>query len=136
MKNQEDIKQLRETDDRQSEQLAILGNRQCLFNLKFRGLEENVGANEDLNVYMANWLPEILNIDVNNSLLLTQSYRIGRPNHSTKQFPRDVVSTFIEVQNRIEYQISQEKKAFFYIIKRKFRCFRTSHQKHCKNAGN
>lgn len=75
VKNQGEIKILREADERQAEQLAIIGNRQRYLNSKFRGLDEQMGVGEDLNTHMTNWLADILNIDVNNVLLLTQSYR-------------------------------------------------------------
>lgn len=91
--HKDDLKALQDSDMRHSEQLVILGNKQRFFNLKFRGLDELVGKDSDLTIYMSTWLASALDLEGDCAPLLTQSYGVGRIHDQTKHFPRDVIVT-------------------------------------------
>lgn len=100
---QEEIKELQEHSESHEERLAILGNKQRSFNLKFRAIEENAEGNNDLIIYMSTWLATTLNLQEEAYPTITQAYRLGPAKSPMKTFPWDVVVTFadIRVKNKI-----------------------------------
>lgn len=110
MLQQEDIKELQEHSEAQEEQLAILGNKQRSFNLKFRAIEENAENTTDLIIYMSNWLATTLDLQGEAYPIITQAYRLGSPKAQTRTLPRDIIATFADmrVKNKI-LQVAREK---------------------------
>lgn len=107
---QEEIRELQSHSESHEERLAILGNRQRAFNLKFRAIEENAEEHTDLIIYMSTWLATSLNLQGEAYPSITQAYRLGSPKSPTRTFPRDIVVTFadIRVKNKI-MAIAKEK---------------------------
>lgn len=59
---QENIRNLLSEANSQAEKVAILSNRQRFFNLKFRGVQENLEENSDIYSCMVSWLSDLLNL--------------------------------------------------------------------------
>lgn len=110
--HKDDLKQLQENETKHSEQLAILGNRQRFFNLKFRGIKELAESEVDLNIYMASWLASALNLGGECAPLLTQSYRLGKVNSPARTLPRDIICTFADIRTKNRIIDEAKKKGF------------------------
>lgn len=108
---QEDIKELQEHSESHEEKLAILGNRQRAFNLKFRDIEENAEGTTDLIIYMSNWLARTLDLQGEAYPVITQAYRLGKAKNPAKPFPRDIIVTFadVRVKNKI-LKVAKEQR--------------------------
>lgn len=100
MIHKEDLRALQESDLKHSEQIAVIGNRQRYYNLKFRGLVESQESEADLNIYMMSWLASELKLEGNCAPLLTQSFRLGKANNPARKDPRDIISTFADVRTK------------------------------------
>lgn len=100
---QEDIKELQDRSETQEERLAIIGNRQRSFNLKFRAIEEKAEGNTDLIIYMANWLATTLDLQGEAYPVITQAFRLGSAKLMTRTFPRDIIVTFADI--RVKHKI-------------------------------
>lgn len=98
--HREDIQALQKESEAQAEHMAILNNRQRLFNLKFRGIAERAEENVDLMLYMASWLANALALDERCAPLLTQAFRVGRPNNPARQAPRDIIVTSSDIREK------------------------------------
>lgn len=58
-----------------------------------------------------------------NALLLTQSFRLGKPNQPMRQFPRDVIATFFEVHTRNWVLALAKEKGFLKYKQNKLQVF-------------
>lgn len=107
---QEEIKAIQITEEQHAEQLAILGNRQRFYNLKFRALEEKIEGDMDLAMYLSTWLASVLNLSGEAPIYITQAFRVGKAYNPTRTLPRDIVATFadIQVKNKI-LNLAREK---------------------------
>lgn len=109
-----DLKHLQKAETKHSDQLAILGNRQHFFNLKFWGMKESAETEADLNIYVSSWLASVLKLEGECAPLLTQSYRLGKANNPARNFPRDIVTTFADIH--IKNQVVEEAKKKGYLL--------------------
>lgn len=110
--HKDDLKHLQEAETKHAEQLAILGNRQRFFNLKFQGIKETADNETDLNIYMSSWLASVLKLEGDCAPLLTQSYRLGRANNPARSLPRDVVFTFADIRTKNQVMEEARKKGY------------------------
>lgn len=110
----DDIRALQADTESLAEKAAVLANRQRFFNLKFRGLHEKVEEGVGLTAFMTTWLSGLVQLEDRGAPILTQAYRVGRPNISTRPLPRDVVVTFIDIE--IKSRILEKAKSTGYVL--------------------
>lgn len=92
--------------------MALLGNRQRAFNLKFRAIEENTEGNTDLIVYVFHCLATTLDLQGETYPVITQAYRMGKAKDTTKSLPRDIVATFADMRVRNKILSMAREKGF------------------------
>lgn len=96
----DDIRALQIDTESLAEKAAVMANRQRFFNLKFRGLQEKVEEGAGLTSFMATWLAGILHLENRGAPIITQAYRVGRPNDPSRPLPRDVIVTFVDIETK------------------------------------
>lgn len=86
---QEEIKALQNNDEKLYEQFSILNNRTRLFNLKLRGLTEQVEGMADLTayIYISLCIASLMNLEEGIMPMLTQAYRMGCRVNPSRLFP-------------------------------------------------
>lgn len=95
LKHSDKIGRLQEQSDKTFEQT---GNKSRFFNLKLRGLAENVENSNNLALYLSFYLISSLKMEDVSPPLLFQPYRICRVNNPMRSFPRDIIITFCSFQ--------------------------------------
>lgn len=95
---QEEIKILQANNHESlAEQTVILNNRARFLKLK---IMRNTGTSRRNNLfaYILAWLSKVLDLEKGVEVVLTQAYRIGRPNNPTRLLPRDIVITLSDIR--------------------------------------
>lgn len=89
--NQETSKQHQSQHEWAAEKIMLIENQLKIFNLKLRGLPEGCEENQELRIFVSNWLATQMELEKGVAPLLDAAYRLGPPRRASNALPRDIL---------------------------------------------
>lgn len=110
--NKDSSRQMQRHSEWATEKIMFLENQLKMENLKFRGFPEGAEENQEVKLFLSQWLLGALSAGEGDEPRITRAYRLGSSRRAPNSLPRDILARCLDMRTKQLIMTEARKKGF------------------------